>query len=110
VDAAIAGTSSTGIETQINDASAVTLTKKRRIKLPEAPMPTFDGKYENWLSFKNAFHSMIGSQTDLSEIDKLHYLKSALTGDAANKIKIFTLDFNRWHKLYKGMGSVRTRI
>jgi len=44
-------------------------------------MPTFDGKYENWLSFKNAFHSMIGSQTDLSEIDKLHYLKSALIDD-----------------------------
>jgi len=33
---------------------------------------------------------MIGSQTDLSEIDKLHYLKSALI--AANKTKIFTLD------------------
>jgi len=55
-------------------------------------MPTFDSKYENWLSFKNAFHSMIGSQTDLSEIDKLHYLKSALIDDAANKIKIFALD------------------
>jgi len=88
----VAGTSSAGVETQIIDAAVVTSTKKRRIKLPEAPMPTFDGKYENWLSFKNAFHGMIGSQTDLSEIDKLHYLKSALIDDAANKIKIFTLD------------------
>jgi len=90
-NAEVAGTSTAGVE-QINDAVIVTSTKRRRIKLPEAPMPTFDGKYENWLSFKNAFHGMIGSQTDLSEIDKLHYLKSALIDDAANKIKIFTLD------------------
>jgi len=68
------------------------LVKKRRIKLPEASLPTFDGKYENWLSFKNAFQNMIGSQTDLSDIDKLHYLKSALIGEATSKIRIFAVD------------------
>jgi len=47
VDAKISGTSSADTETQTNDASVVTLTKKRRIKLPETPMLTFDGKYEN---------------------------------------------------------------
>ncbi|XP_018359896.1 PREDICTED: uncharacterized protein LOC108759104 [Trachymyrmex cornetzi] len=67
-------------------------TKRRRIKLPEAPLPTFDGTFEKWLSFKNTFSSMIGSQTDLSDIDKLHYLKAALIGEAANKIKIFEVD------------------
>lgn len=35
---------------------------------------------------------MIDSQTDLSDVDKLHYLKSALTGDAANKIKFLAID------------------
>lgn len=78
-------------------------TKKRRIKLPDAPLPTFDGKYENWLSFKNAFNNMIGSQTDLSDVDKLHYLKSALIGEAANKTKIFTVEginyANAWELL-----------
>ncbi|KYN12711.1 hypothetical protein ALC57_15114 [Trachymyrmex cornetzi] len=29
--------------------------------------------------------TIIGSQTDLSDVEKLHYLKSALIGDAANK-------------------------
>lgn len=47
--------------------------KKRRLKLSEATLPTFDGKFENWLSFKNAFGNIIDSQSDLSEIDKLHY-------------------------------------
>jgi len=75
--------------------------QKRRIKLPEAPLPSFDGKYENWLSFKNAFHNMIGSRTDLSEIDKLHYLKSALIGDAASKIKIFAVNEINYSKAWE---------
>lgn len=35
---------------------------------------------------------MIGSQTDLSDVDKLHYLKFALIGETTNKIRIFTID------------------
>lgn len=78
-------------------------TEKRRIKLPEAPLPTFDGKFENWLSFKNAFHAMVGSRTDLSDVDKLYYLKSALKDEAASKIRIFAIDgtnyANAWELL-----------
>ncbi|XP_025993758.2 uncharacterized protein LOC113004496 [Solenopsis invicta] len=81
--------------------SLATSTKKRRIKLPEASLPTFDGKFESWLSFKNSFRNMIGSQTDLSDIDKLHYLKSALTGEAANKIKIFETDDINYSKAWE---------
>lgn len=44
---------------------------------------------------------MIGSQIDLSDIDKLHYLKSALTGDAANKIKIFSVDGINYAKAWE---------
>jgi len=80
------------IEARVDNAEITTSVKKRRIKLPEASLPTFDGKYENWLSFKNAFQNMIGSQTDLSDIDKLHYLKSALVGEATSKIRIFAVD------------------
>ncbi|XP_011169716.1 uncharacterized protein LOC105202752 [Solenopsis invicta] len=35
---------------------------------------------------------MIDSREDLSDIEKLHYLQSALTGDAANKIKILAIE------------------
>ncbi|XP_039304898.1 uncharacterized protein LOC105203341 [Solenopsis invicta] len=77
---------------QSDAADSVTAVKKRRIKLPEAPLPTFDGRFESWLSFKNAFRSMIGDQNDLTDIDKLHYLRSALKGEAANKIKILEID------------------
>jgi len=72
----------------LSDATAV----KRRRKLSEGLIPSFDDKFEEWLSFKNAFISMIRSQTDLSDSDKLHYLITALKDEAVNKIKIFSND------------------
>jgi len=75
--------------------------KRRRIKLPEASLPTFDGKFKNWLTFQNAFDSMIGSQTDLTDIDKLHYLKSASLTEAGNKIKIFSIDGVNYTKAWE---------
>jgi len=79
-------------ETRIENVEGRAIVRKRRIKLPEATLPTFDGKFENWLSFKNSFSNMIGSQLDLSDVDKLHYLRSALKGEAASKIRIFEID------------------
>lgn len=91
-DRSEASTSRSTEEISTNNTSHAASIKNRRIKLPETSLPTFDGKYENWLSFKNAFNNVIGSQPDLSDIDKIHYLKSALTGEAANKIRILSID------------------
>lgn len=88
-------------ENRVNHSTPVTVNKGRRIKLPQAPLPTFDGKFEGWLSFKNAFRNLIDSQSDLSEIDKLHYLKAALKDDAANKIKIFAIDGISYSKAWE---------
>ncbi|XP_033229608.1 uncharacterized protein LOC117181150 [Belonocnema kinseyi] len=60
---------------------------KQRINIPESFLPKFSGKYEDWLSFKDAFSSMIHNQSDLNNIEKLQYLKSTVTGEAENKIK-----------------------
>lgn len=89
------------IENRTNQSMSVIVDKKRRVKLPEAPLPTFDGKFENWLSFKNAFHNLIDSFSDLSDVDKLYYLKAALKDEAANKIKIFTIDGINYAKAWE---------
>jgi hypothetical protein len=65
---------------------------KRRIKLPETSLPNFNGRHEDWLSFKNSFSAMIDTRTDLCDVEKLQYLQSAVTGEAANKIKILTIE------------------
>lgn len=88
-------------ENHASKSTPLTSNKGRRIKLPEAPLPTFDGRFENWLSFKNAFHNLIDSHSDLSDIDKLYYLKAALKDEAANKIKIFAMDGINYAKAWE---------
>lgn len=101
-------------ETHVDNTTNVAAAKRWQIKLPEASLPTFDGKFENWLLFKNAFINMIGSQDDLLDQDKLYYLKSALTGEAANKIKIFAnggLDYSSaWELLERAYDVKRILI
>ena len=82
------------------DASAATVAKWR-IKLLEASLSNFDGHYENWLSFKNAFVVMIDTRSELSEVEKLQYLQSALTGEQmANKIKILSIEGTNYRKAW----------
>lgn len=83
-----------------NNDSIQNINSRRRVKLPQASLPQFDGKYENWLSFKHAFMSLIDSQADLSDTDKLHYLQSALKGEAANKIRVFIMNDNNYAKAW----------
>ncbi|KYN07838.1 hypothetical protein ALC62_01188 [Cyphomyrmex costatus] len=74
------------VGTRNDNASSVSVTKIRRMKLPEAPLPTFDGKFEEWLAFKNAFTNMIGNQTDLSDVDKLHYFNGLMADDVQQHV------------------------
>jgi len=49
-------------------------------------LPIFTGKYEEWHSFFNTFNSLIHSNTSLNNIQKFHYLKSSVEGEAAETI------------------------
>ncbi|GFV07437.1 DUF1758 domain-containing protein [Trichonephila clavipes] len=55
---------------------------KLEIKLPEIPLPVFRGRYDEWPSFKSQFDNIITNNNDLSESQKLYYLKASLQGDA----------------------------
>lgn len=53
-------------------------------------MPLFHGKYEQWLPFREDFTSLIDNRDDLTDVEKLHYLKGALKGQAAEKLRNLT--------------------
>ncbi|XP_055711438.1 uncharacterized protein LOC129806693 [Phlebotomus papatasi] len=57
-----------------------------RTKLPQLTLPTFDGRYTEWLNFRDAFQSTIHENDDLKDNQKMQYLKRALTGEAAEEI------------------------
>ncbi|XP_053682608.1 uncharacterized protein LOC128733054 [Sabethes cyaneus] len=62
-----------------------------KVKLPTITLPEFDGDFNNWLTFHDTFVSMIHASTEISCVQKFHYLRAALKGEAANLIQSITI-------------------
>lgn len=75
-----------------SDKSKATCSASTSIKLPTISLPSFDGSYDNWLEFRDTYISMIHNSKDLDNIQKFHYLRSSLTGNALQVIK--SLEFS----------------
>lgn len=69
-----------------------------QIKLPTIDLPPFNGQYSQWLTFFETFDSLINKNDKLSNIQKFHYLKSSLKGDASKIIESISIsDANYAH-------------
>lgn len=56
--------------------------RRVEVKLPDIPLPEFNGNYENWEIFKSKFNSLIANNKNLNDMQKLHYLQASLKGEA----------------------------
>nr|XP_029733635.1 uncharacterized protein LOC109411900 [Aedes albopictus] len=56
-------------------------------KLPDIPLPRFNGQLEDWISFKNQFNALVKRREGLSESEKLFYLKAAIQDGAARHVQ-----------------------
>ncbi|XP_076546670.1 uncharacterized protein LOC143305756 [Osmia lignaria lignaria] len=54
--------------------------------LPRIHLPTFEGAFEEWESFRDRFTSMVINNDTLSNVDRLHFLCSSLKGDASRAV------------------------
>lgn len=52
-------------------------------KLPTLDVPKYEGVLSEWISFRDTFTALIDSNENLSNIEKFHYLKASLKGDAS---------------------------
>jgi hypothetical protein len=66
---------------------SVSVSEPTPIRLLEIRLPQFDGTTENWESFYDTFSSTIDRNERLTSVQKLHYLRSSLTGIAAQSIQ-----------------------
>ncbi|XP_055527660.1 uncharacterized protein LOC129720235 [Wyeomyia smithii] len=66
---------------------AVAPTQQTQSKLPEIPLPRFNGQLEDWISFKGQFNSLVKRREGLSESEKLFYLKAAIQDGAARHVQ-----------------------
>ncbi|XP_050671207.1 uncharacterized protein LOC126969704 [Leptidea sinapis] len=64
---------------------------KMRPKLPPISIPQFSGDYSQWMSFRDLFRSLIHNDDRLTKIEKHHYLKSSLSGEAEQLLKNYSL-------------------
>lgn len=62
-------------------------TYEGNLKLPQIQLPAFSGIYEDWTSFRDLFTSLVHNNSTLSKVQKLHYLKSSITGEAETLLK-----------------------
>ncbi|XP_045459918.1 uncharacterized protein LOC123670468 [Melitaea cinxia] len=90
----------------VNDSN-----KNCDIKLPIIKIPTFTGKYEEWQTFYDLFCSLIHNNEALSPVQKLHYLKSNLSGEPETMLRNFSItDANyeeAWCQLVKRYNNKR---
>lgn len=71
--------------TTLSDRGAFTSLMPRSA-LPRIRLPTFSGDYQSWKSFHDLFTSLIKDNPDLSTVEKMHYLKTCVTGEAARLV------------------------
>ena len=58
-----------------------------KVKLPQLSIPMFSGHLQDWITFKDTFLSLVGNSTTIPNIQKFHYLLSAINGDARRVIQ-----------------------
>lgn len=70
-----------------------------KFKVERVPIPTFSGRHDEWLSFKNKFNSLVDSR-NYSKIDKLSYLQAALKNEALTKIDFLETTEHNYDKAW----------
>ncbi|XP_013172758.1 PREDICTED: uncharacterized protein LOC106121591 [Papilio xuthus] len=81
------------------------------IKLPAIQIPTFSGSYTDWPSFRDLFTSIVHKNTTLDNVQKLHYLKSLVAGEAEQLLRSITITndnyIKAWETLYNRFDNKR---
>ncbi|CAI6353245.1 unnamed protein product [Macrosiphum euphorbiae] len=63
---------------------------RQLIKLPPINLPTFNGKFKEWYSYRQ-FMSMVHDNQDIDDVHRMYYLKSSLQEQAAKVIGTLSL-------------------
>ncbi|XP_014483192.1 PREDICTED: uncharacterized protein LOC106748827 [Dinoponera quadriceps] len=63
-----------------SNSSAISNCNVMSIPLPRIELSKFLGLYSEWISFRDLFESLVGTNDNLTNAQCLHYLKTSLTG------------------------------
>lgn len=57
------------------------------VRLPKITIPTFSGLYAEWPTFRDLYVSLIHKNESLDNVQKMHYLKGHLSGEAEQLLR-----------------------
>lgn len=89
----------------LSDASVSTPAASRptsQVKLPKIHIKPFDGRIENWVSFKQLFDSLV-HKAEIPYVEKLHYLVTSVEGPAYELIKSYPLSDDNYKLAYNAL-------
>lgn len=69
-------------------------------KLPRIELPTFSGKYEDWPSYQDLFTALVHN-TSLNNVQKLHYLKTSVAGEAEMLLRHIQITENNYTQAWE---------
>lgn len=64
---------------------------KSDVKLPSITLPSFNGNYTEWQSFHDLFMALVHNNGSLEAVQKLHYLKGSLSGEAELLLRQYSI-------------------
>ena len=67
---------------QMQEGSAIQGSHRKSVNLPKLKIPYFNGDNLRWSEFWDTFEATVDQNNNLSNIEKLSYLNSKLTGEA----------------------------
>lgn len=70
------------------------------IRLPAIQPPVFSGSLEDWTSFIDTFNALFHNNLSLNDVQRLHYLKTSVSGPAADIIKNFSITAENYTVAY----------
>lgn len=81
----------------INPSQLINNQTVANVKLPTLNLPTFNGQYDRWLEFSDAFNSLIHTNNTISDVQKFYYLRSSLRDEAAIVIRAVEVSAANYH-------------
>ena len=76
-------------------AGSITISRNmQNINLPKLDLPSFSGNYLDWISFFDHFKGAVIDNDKLTNSLRLHYLKSAVKGEASKMLTSITVTYD----------------
>lgn len=85
---------------QLPENLVIQSNNKSNIKLKSIDIPAFNGDYKKWISFKKMFDSLVHKCKYFIKLQKMHYLKSCLVGEAERIISQYDVTEQSYDAAY----------